>query len=170
MATVRTDTFRRVAVASNTFAILLGISIAAPLLRLPQLLAGTIVNATLFAAVVLVGPRAAVSIGILPSLFAILSGQLPAPLAPLVPLIMVGNALLVVVFQVLRERSWWWGVGAAAVVKFAWLYGAASILATGLLPATAVPVALMVLGWPQLVTALAGGVLAYAVLPPARRQ
>ena len=171
MSTVRTISLRRAAAASNTFAILLGISVMAPLLGLPQFFTGTLVNAALLVAVVLLGPRAAVSIGILPSLFALMSGQLPAPLAPLMPVIMCGNALLVVVFHVLRARGWWLGVAAAAVVKWCWLFGVTSLLATstGLLAAPVVPLALIMMGWPQLVTALAGGAIAYAVLKPARR-
>jgi hypothetical protein len=171
MAATRTISMRRAAEASAVFAGLLGVSVLAPMLRLPQLFTGTIVNAALLAAVVLVGPRAAISIGVLPSLFAVVSGQLPAPLVPLVPLIIVGNTLLVVVFALLRERGWWLGVGAAAAVKFAWLFGLTSLLtaATGLLPAPAVPVALAMMGWPQLVTALAGGVVAGALLRTPRR-
>ncbi len=171
MAAVRTISLRRAAAASHTFAILLGISVVAPMLGLPQFFTGTLVNATLLVAVVLLGPRAAVSIGVLPSLFAVMSGQLPAPLAPLVPLIMLGNVLLVTVFSLLRERGWWLGAVAAAVVKYCWLFGATSLLAasTGLLAAPVVPVALTMMGWPQLVTALSGGAIAYAVLRPARR-
>ncbi len=171
MAAVLTDSLRGVAAASRTYATLLGISVLAPMLGLPQLFTGTIVNAALLVAVVLVGPRAAVSIGILPSLFAVMSGQLAAPLAPLVPLIMAGNILLVVTFHVLRKRGWWRGAVAAAVLKSGWLLATTGLLvaATDLLAAPMVPVALTVMGWPQLVTALSGGVIAYAVLRPARR-
>lgn len=171
MAAVLTDSWRGAASASTTFAILLGLSVMAPMVGLPQLFTGTLVNAALLVATVLLGPRAALSIGVLPSLFAVVSGQLPAPLAPLVPLIMLGNALLVVVFHVLRKRGWWLGAVTAAVVKFCWLFGATGLLAaaTGLLAAPVVPVALTVMGWPQLATALSGAVVAYAVLRPARR-
>lgn len=172
MVAVRTTSLRHATAASTTFAVLLGVCITAPMLRLPQLFTGTLVNAALLVAVVRLGPRAAVSIGILPSLFAVMSGQLPAPLAPLVPVIMVGNALLVVAFHVLRRRGWWLGVAAAAVLKSCWLFGVTSLLAasTGLLAAPVVPVALTIMGWPQLVTALSGGAIAYAALRPARRR
>ncbi len=171
VADIRTIPLRHAAAASTTFAILLGIGVMAPMLRLPQLLTGALVNADLLVAVVLVGPRAAVSIGVLPSLFAVVTGQLPAPLAPLVPLIMLGNALLVGAFALLRQRGWWLGVVAAAVAKCCWLFGATTLLVatTGLLDAPVAPVALTMMGWPQLTTALAGGVIAYAVLAPRRR-
>ncbi|MGN6575921.1 MAG: hypothetical protein ACTHKG_09545 [Nocardioides sp.] len=171
MAAIRTISVRRAAEASTTFTILLGISVLAPMLGLPQLFTGTVVNAALLVAVVLLGPRAAISIGVLPSLFAVVSGQLPAPLAPLVPLIIVGNTLLVVVFARLLERGWSVGVVAAATAKFGWLFATTALLAagTGLLAAPVVPLALAIMGWPQLVTALAGGAIAYAVAGHARR-
>lgn len=172
MAATRTMSLQRVAAVSTTFAVLLGIAVVAPLLGMPQLITGTIVNADLFVAVVLVGPRGAVGIAALPSLFAVASGQLPSPLAGLVPVIVLGNVLLVGVFELLRQKGWWLGVVVAAVAKFAWLFGVTSLVAavTHLLAAPVVPVALVMMGWPQLATALAGGVVAYAVLePPGRR-
>ena len=171
MAAIGTISVRHAAEASTTYAALLGISVLAPMLGLPQLFTGTVVNAALLVAVVLLGPRAAISIGVLPSLFAVVSGQLPAPLAPLVPLIIVGNTLLVLVFERARQHGWWLGVVAAAAAKYCWLFGATSLLTatTGLLPAAAIPVALLMMGWPQLVTALSGGTIAYALVRPARR-
>jgi hypothetical protein len=171
VAATRTISVRHAAAASTTFAILLGVSVLTPMLGLPQLFTGAVVNAALLVSVVLVGPRAAISIGVLPSLFAVMSGQLPAPLAPLVPLIIVGNTLLVLVFERVRQRGWWLGTVAAATAKFCWLFGATSLLtaATGFLPAAAIPLALAMMGWPQLVTALAGGAIAYAVVGHARR-
>jgi hypothetical protein len=166
-----TISVRRAVAATNTFALLLGVSVAAPALGLPQLFTGTLVNGALLTAVTLLGPRAAVAIGVLPSLFAVLSGQLPAPLAPLVPLIVLGNTLLVVVFHVMRRRGWWLGTVAAAVVKSCWLFGTTGLLvgSTDLLAAPAAGLALAMMGWPQLVTALCGGALAYAALGAARR-
>ena len=172
MAAAQTISLRHAAAVSNVFVLALGVSLAAPLLKLPQLVTGSIVNATLLITAVILGPRAAITVGVLPSLFAVISGQLPPALVPLVPLIMVGNALLVIVFHLLRRRGWWAGVVTAAVVKFCWLFGTTSVLvlATGLLTGPAATVALGVMGWPQLVTALCGGGIAFAVLRPARRR
>jgi hypothetical protein len=172
VAAVQTISLRRAAAVSNAFALALGISMVAPLLRMPQLVTGSIVNATLLVTAVVLGPRAAISVGILPSVFAVVSGQLPARLVPLVPLIMVGNALLVTVFHRLRGRGWWTGVVAASVVKFCWLFTMTSLLVatTGLLTGPAAVLALGMMGWAQLVTALCGGAIAFAVLGPARRR
>lgn len=172
MAAAQTISVRRAAAVSNVFVLVLGISMVAPLLRLPQLVTGSIVNATLLVTAAVLGPRAAISVGILPSLFAVMSGQLPPGLVPLVPLILVGNTLLVAVFHAVRPRGWWVGVVAASVVKFCWLLGMTSllVLTTGLLPGPTAVLALGVMGWPQLVTALSGGVIAFAVLGPARHR
>lgn len=172
MAAVQTISLRHVAAVSNVFVLMLGISMAAPLLRLPQLITGSIVNATLLVTAVVLGPRAAISVGVLPSLFAVISGQLPPGLVPLVPLIMVGNTLLVIVFHLARRRGCWVAVVAASVVKFCWLFGSTTLLTltTGLLAGPAAVLALAMMGWPQLVTALCGGGIAFAVLGSARRR
>jgi hypothetical protein len=170
VAADHTISLRHAVVVSNTFALLLAVSMVAPLLRLPQLYTGSIVNATLLVAAVVLGPRAAVTLGLLPSTFALMSGQLPVRLAPLVPLIVTGNALLVVVFHWIRQWGWWAAVVAAAVAKFCWLFGTTSLLSAAIgLAGPAATLALTLMGWPQLLTALSGGVIAYGVLRPARR-
>ena len=172
MAAAETISLRHSVAVSNLFVLLLGVSVLAPLLRLPQLVTGSIVNAALLVAAVVLGPRAAISIGLLPSLFAAVSGQLPPPLVPLLPLIVVGNALFVMVFHLVRRRGWWLAVAAASVVKSGWLFGATSLLiiTTGLLAGPAAGVALGVMGWPQLVTAICGGTIAFAVLRSSRQR
>ncbi len=145
------------------FGLLLGASVLAPMLGLHQLVTGTVVNAALIVATVRLGPRAAMSIGVLPSLFALVSGQLPAVLAPMVPFIVVGNLLLVAVFHRLRHKGYWRGAGAAAVLKWAWLFGTSAAL-LALLPVEAPVAVVAMMGWPQLVTALTGATLARGVL------
>lgn len=172
VAAAPTVSLRRAAAVSNVFVLALGISMVAPLLRLPQLITGSIVNATLLVTAVVLGPRAAISVGIVPSLFAAVSGQLPPALVALVPLIMVGNTLLVTVFHVVRQRGWWVGVVVASMVKFCWLFATTSllVLTTGVLTGPAAVLALGMMGWAQLATALCGGAIAFAVLGPARRR
>lgn len=145
------------------FGLLLGASVLAPMLGLHQLVTGTVVNAALLIATVRLGPRAAMSIGVLPSLFALVSGQLPAVLAPMVPFIVVGNVVLVAVFHALRRQGYWLGAGVAAGLKAAWLSGTSLTLFT-LLPVAVPTAVLAMMGWPQLVTALTGAALAFGVL------
>lgn len=149
--------------AVTWFTLLLGASVLVPMLGLHQLVTGTVVNAALIVATVRLGPRAAVSIGVLPSLFALVFGQLPAVLAPMVPFIIVGNIVLVVVFHRLRSRGFWLGAGAAALLKSGWLYATSAMLFV-LLPLEAPAAVVAMMSWPQLVTALTGAMLAFGVL------
>ena len=85
------------------FAILLGVSVAVPYLK-NQLVTGSIVNATLFLAVVTLGLREAIMIGLIPSLISISVGLLPIVLAPMLPFIMLGNATLVSIFDLFPKK------------------------------------------------------------------
>ena len=78
----------------------------------------------------------------------------------------VKSAVLNVVLSVVL------GVAAAAAVKFCWLSGSTTLLTltTGLLAGPAAVLAVAVMGWPQLVTAFCGGMIAFTVLRPARRR
>ena len=88
------------------FASLVGIATLAPLLG-QQAITGSIVNATLFISVMLLGVQGAVLIGLVPSLLALSVGLLPSILAPMIPFIIMGNILLVIVFNHFKERSYW---------------------------------------------------------------
>jgi len=68
-----------------------------------QLVTGTIVNATLFAAVMMVGFRAAAAVAVIPSLIALAAGTLPAAMAAMIPYIMASNIALAGIFAFLRR-------------------------------------------------------------------
>lgn len=144
------------------FTSLVGIAFVAPFLG-NQFITGPIVNATLFISTMLLGTQAGIMVGLMPSVIALSVGTLPAPLAPMVPYIMMSNAILVTVFGLLSKK-YWPGVLASGLLKFGFLY-AASIIVVGFLPNNqlAQNVAFM-MSWPQLVTAFAGGILAYSFL------
>lgn len=150
--------------------ILLALAISIQLLRLPQLITGSLINALLFLAVMLVGTAAAALLGIFTPLTALLAGILAPPLAPLVPFIMAANAILAGMFGLLagelppRGNNFFtsrlsMAVLAAAVTKFVFLYAVTRWVLSWLhlhLP----PAALAAFQMPQLYTALMGGVLA----------
>lgn len=144
----------RLVVAS---AILLAFVTAFQALGLPQPVTGPVVNATLFVAAWTVGPLFGAAIGFLTPAVALWRGILAAPLAPLVPFIGVANAALVLLGHYLRPVHVAAAIGVAAVVKWAILSAAVRTLVT-----VPPPVALA-MQWPQLLTALAGGLVAWAV-------
>jgi riboflavin transporter len=88
------------------FILLLGLAIGAPILGIhSQWITGPIVNAALILSVFLVGVRGAVLIGLLPSTIALGVGLLPAPLAAMVPFIIISNIILVFVISFFRHSD-----------------------------------------------------------------
>ncbi len=150
------------------FVLLLGIATAAPLLH-NQFVTGPIVNATLLVAVALLGMRDAILIGLIPCSIALAIGLLPPMLAPMIPFIIVGNAILVVTFGYLRQRNYWLGLVSGSILKFAFLFGTSSIVISLLFNQNLASSVAVMMSWPQLVTALAGGMIAYGVLRGLRK-
>jgi len=145
------------------FIIFMGIVIAAPYF-LNQAITGPLVNAMLFLATIFLGARSAILIGLTPSLVSISTGLLPLPLAPMIPFIMVGNTLLILSFDLLRKKNYWLGMLSASAIKFLFLFSMASIVTSLILKDAIAVQAAKMLGLPQLLTALAGGILAYLFL------
>ena len=75
------------------------IAVTAPYF-LNQLITGSIVNALLFISASVLGLESAFILCLIPSLISIYTGLLPLALAPMIPFIMTGNALLVLFFPV----------------------------------------------------------------------
>ena len=156
---------RQIAQAKTvTFLWILALSIALPAITHQQYVTGPLVNALLIIATVLLGPFEAVMIGLFPSVVALSTGLLPLPLAPMVPFIMIGNALLVACVSFIRSKSFSLAVFVAALVKFTFLYGTVTLLMKTLLPSTLVASLSVMMGYPQFVTAVAGGVIAFLFL------
>jgi len=122
-----------------------------------QWITGTIVNAILFLAVWRTGAVNAIFVAFLPSSIALLRGLLPAPMAALIPYIILSNIILVAVFYALKKHPLT-GVAAASAAKFLFLFAISSFLIK-----TAGPL-LFMMQWPQLFTALAGGLVAVGVI------
>jgi hypothetical protein len=145
------------------FAVLLGVSVAAPYLK-NQLVTGSIVNATLFMAVATLGLREAIMIGLIPSLISISVGLLPIVLAPMIPFIMLGNATLVSVFDLFPKKNQKIGFIIAAVAKFAVIYGASFVVANLIKQPQFAQKAAVMMGYMQLVTVLIGAAIALSIL------
>jgi hypothetical protein len=158
---------RESTIASTQLVSLLGVAVIAPMFA-HQLITGSLVNATLFIATGLLGVRAGVLVGMFPSIVALSLGTLPAPLAPMLPFIVLSNALLVSVFALFSKR-YWRAMVLASGVKYAFLFLASSVI-VGLLPQQEwMRLVAVMMSWPQLVTALVGGCLAFVVLKTLRK-
>ncbi len=139
-------------------ALLFALVLVVQMLGMPQILTGTLVNALLLLATSLVGITSGVVIGFFTPWVALSRGILPPLLAPMIPFIMGGNALLVVIFALwMRKKSLPYevvGIVLGAGAKYLLLSQAVRFLVE--LPP---PVARM-MQIPQLFTALLGGVVA----------
>lgn len=148
-------------------AVLLAIALAVQFLRLPppfgQFVTGPVVNAVLILAVAYVGIGGAALIGLITPGFAFLVGILPAPLAPVIPIIMTANLVLCLGFYFGRKLNLFGGAIIAAVLKFLTFFAALNYVLMYLgikLP----PPLLAAFQTPQLITALIGGLIAAVII------
>ena len=145
------------------FIALVGIATVAPLLN-QQAITGPIVNATLFISVILLGVQNAILVSLIPSLIALSVGLLPSFLAPMIPFIMVGNIVLIMVFDYLKNKSFWLRMILASVSKFIFLLSTSSLVISLISKEEIISKVSIMMGWSQLLTALAGGFIAYIFL------
>jgi len=147
-------------------AFLLATAIVSPLF-FSQPITGSFVNMTLFLAVYFYGfKKEAIAVAVMPSLVAVACGQLLWALAPMVPFIMLSNLILMAVFVFIyrKYKNFLAGIMVAAFIKFVWLYATSHVLIFAVLhSAIAAKVAVM-MSWPQLATAVAGGLMAYLAI------
>ena len=141
------------------------------------LVIGSLVNLCLFVAAGIVGWRGSVVIAVITPVAALM-GQLPHPL--LIPFVAMGNAVLVLAFELIAGKRdskmmTWTAVGAASVIKFAVLYITVVQIfvpvilpGLGLKPRVAQALSLN-FSWPQLVTALIGGIVGVPVIAAVRK-
>lgn len=137
-------------------------------LFLSQPVTGVFVNMALVLAAVFFGLGwESLLLAAIPSLVALLRGQLPAPFFLLIPFIMVGNAILVATVATLQRKygKYSLSVTAGSLLKAAFLAlvaftAAGTVYADTPLSATVITM----FGWLQLLTALAGSVVAYPLL------
>lgn len=148
-------------------ALLFALVLVIQMLGFPQLVTGPLVNMALLLATIFQGIGSGVVIGFFTPWIAFSRGILPAPLAPMIPFIMMGNSLFVIVFGIfLTRRSFVWkiaGVFAGALAKYVLLSQAVTVLVR--VPG---PMA-QAMQIPQLTTALLGGALALALEQLLRR-
>ncbi|HLM84387.1 MAG TPA: hypothetical protein VK254_04250 [Candidatus Bathyarchaeia archaeon] len=122
-----------------------------------QWITGTIVNAVIFLAVWRFGVVNAAFVAILPSSIALLRGLLPVPMAIMIPWIIISNFILIAAFFSTKKYPLA-GIVLASTAKFFFLFAVATYFLKISSPF------LFMFQWPQLVTALAGGLVALGTL------
>lgn len=157
----------KVATKALQLSVFVAIAVVAPYFA-NQLITGSIVNALLFISASVLGLEAAFLLCLIPSLISIYTGLLPLALAPMIPFIMTGNALMVLVFSGLKKRGFWLGAIPAAFIKFIFIWAVGMLLANSVLHGMSKAVMLMI-SWPQLATAIAGSAIAFFFLKATRK-
>ena len=149
-------------ISSIQFLAILGIIIFAQAFLKNQLVLGSIINTILILTVFYLGLWRAVGIAILPSVFALILGFLPTLLAPFIPFIILGNIILVCMVYLLK--NYWAGAILGAVFKFGFLFFSSAVIFNLLFNQALPEKVLLMMSYPQLFTALAGGLLAFIIL------
>jgi hypothetical protein len=152
------------------FLVLAGAAIFLPFfIHLPWI-TGPVINAIFILVLLLCGRSSAFLVAFLPSLMALSGGLLPLVLAPTIPFIIISNFIFVFTIDWFYRRSksdfkgYGLGVFAGASLKFVFLFFSVNLLATYFITAPIMPLVVKMLGLSQLITALAGGVIAWFIL------
>lgn len=152
------------------FITLAGVALFLPFFIHLQWLTGSVVNAILILVLFLVGIRSALVVALVPSLMALAGGLLPAVLAPAVPFIMISNVIFILSLDRVydwsknSDRGYWLGILVGAVLKFIFLYVSVSWVVKLLTREELAMAIVRMMSWSQLITAVLGGVIAFAVL------
>lgn len=145
------------------FIVLLSVATVAPLFH-QQWVTGPIVNAMFLIAAVVLGSQNAIVLALLPSTIALGVGLLPAILAPMIPFIIISNVIFILGFHYLREKNFWLGVVVGSVLKFVFLWSTSFVVINLLIKKELAASVSSIMSWPQLATALLGGLIAYIIL------
>ncbi|KKS35388.1 MAG: [Fe] hydrogenase, HymD subunit [Parcubacteria group bacterium GW2011_GWC2_42_12] len=171
MEIIKEETLARVNVQSLTqFVGLAGLATALPFFIHWQWLTGPIINAILILVLFLVGIRSALVVALVPSLMALAGGLLPAILAPVVPFIMISNAIFILTIDWFYNQAknsgkgYWLGVMLGAILKFVFLYLSVNWITKLLLKKELAAAVANMMSWPQLATAVLGGLIAFVIL------
>jgi hypothetical protein len=140
----------------------------APFVVHSQWIVGPLVNALLIVILLTSGLRSAIIASFIPSLMALLGGLLPIVLLPVVPFIMVANVIFILTINQLNKKGgktgYWNGVVVGAVLKFSFLYLSVGLIMSLVAKKELAQIVVSMMSWPQFVTAVLGGILAFYAL------
>lgn len=97
--------------------IMLALIVALQATNLPNLLTGIIVNGIIVFILLYIGLKSALVIGLISPLFGFFTGHVPVFMYPVLPMIALGNDLLVIVLHRLANSSNWLKIFLPAFIK-----------------------------------------------------
>ena len=145
------------------FLVFIFIITIAPLFR-SQIITGSIVNAVLFISVIVLGLKFAIIISVIPSIIALFTGILSPILMPLIPYIILSNVILVYSFYLLKDKNYWLSVIVSSFLKFLFLFTISNFMIKFIIKEDIIKNIAVIMSYPQLITALMGGFIAYIIL------
>ncbi|RXI50288.1 ECF transporter S component [Clostridium tetani] len=135
--------------------------------QVSQLFVGSIVNCILIISALTCSTYLGVLVGVLTPILAWVIGQLPAPMASFVPFIAIGNGIYIILFALIYKREQssrkYLSVVVASIFKYFFLFLSSSkliYLFSLNIPKKVAEKLVIMMGFPQLMTALIGGALA----------
>lgn len=133
-----------------------------PLGQFNQFVVGPLINACLIVAAAYTGLAGGAFVSVLSPFGAILTGvAIPLPFAPFIA---AGNFILVLAFYLLRKKPLL-GIASGAVLKFGFLLASINLFVRFMnIPSKKAAIMIGTFSWPQLITAIIGGLLALLVL------
>ncbi|GKU27653.1 ECF transporter S component [Clostridium folliculivorans] len=134
-----------------------------------QFLVGPVVNAVLILATFICGSRLGALVAVLTPILAWIVGQLATAMAPFIPFIVVGNLIYILTFSILKNKKHglYIGIILGSFIKFAFLSFSASNILKAIdigIPKKILEKLAVSMGIPQLITALAGGIIAIILI------
>jgi hypothetical protein len=128
-----------------------------------QWITGVLVNFILVLSCLRFSFQSTLPLAFIPSMAAIIGGLIPIQLITFIPFIITANIILVIVIQIIKEKSVI-AVCMAALSKFIFLYCAANYLTVHFLPEMFVNKLILLMSWHQFATALVGGLFALSII------
>ena len=155
------------AVTETAIATVIAVIVPALLAHTPQnqFIVGPIVNAVLFWVALRVGLTNALFIAVIPSLIAIFRGMLPPQAVVIIPFIILGNCAMILSFVFVGTRHWRVRTGHALFLRviLASILKSLIIFLSAWLLLNLPPVVTFMMSWPQLVTAIVGGIAVFVI-------
>ena len=160
----------------SRLAIILGLTLIIQSGGFPQPITGPLINAILLITASLLGIVAGIILGTLTPIVALIRGQLPPVLAPMIPFIIIANGVFVTVFillikylsATLRLNSDWSkaliALIFASLLKFLLLFSAVKIILPVVFAVRFPDKIILIMSTPQFVTAMIGGIIAIVAI------
>lgn len=147
-------------------ALVITVQMAGRLIPNSNSVVGPLVNACLLVSTALAGVWSGIIISVISPFASLINNHAPvaAALLPFAPFVAAGNAVYVLSYYLLRKKNAVVGVGIGSILKFAFLYSSINIFLQLFNFPKFAKVLTFLFGWPQLITALIGGILALAVV------